>query len=395
MKTPFTSLSNLHIAIVHEWFDIYRGSERVVEQMLNVFPQADLFALVDFMPSDKREFMQGKTVTTSFLQRLPFARGHFRSMLPLMPIAIEQFDLSPYDLILSSSHAVAKGVLVGPDQLHISYIHSPMRYAWDMQGEYLQDHNLRKGIKSWLARGILHYMRLWDTRSVQGVDHLIANSHFVARRIEKVYRREAKVIYPPVDVDRFEVQAPKEDFYLAASRLEPYKQMDLIVQAFAGMPDKRLVVIGDGSEYKRLKNLAPRNVEILGYQDDNSLKEHLARAKAFLFAAIEDFGILPVEAQACGTPVIAYGRGGVTETVRTEPSPQPTGMFFYERTPEEVRAAVLAFEECQNLFSPDACRKNALHFSVERFQSEYAAYVKESSEIFLDQNHRNGYFRRG
>jgi glycosyltransferase involved in cell wall biosynthesis len=372
------------IAIVHEWFDIYRGSERVVEQLIQLFPHADFFSLVDFLPADQRGLLQGKLVQTSFLQHLPFARGHFRSFLPLMPLAIEQFDLSGYDLVLSSSHAVAKGVLTGPDQLHISYIHSPIRYAWDMQAEYLRENHLTKGVKGRLAQLFLHYIRLWDAQSIDRVDRVIANSNFIARRIQKVYRRDATVIYPPVDVERFQLREKKEDFYLAASRLTPYKKIDRIIQAFSGFPGHKLVVIGDGSELSELRKMASPNVEVLGYQTDDVLRDYLSRAKAFIFAAQEDFGILPVEAQACGTPVIAYGRGGAVETIRGLDTVEPTGLFFQEQTPEAICEAVRHFEQEQSRIIPLACRKNASRFSPERFCSEYTALVSEAWETFSE-----------
>ncbi|MFN5864370.1 MAG: glycosyltransferase, partial [Pseudanabaena sp.] len=237
-----SKLESLRIAIIHEWFVNYSGSERVVEQILNLFPHADLFALVDFLEDSHRGYIHNKQVTTTFIQNLPFAKNKFRQYLPLMPLAIEQLDLSEYDLIISSSHAVAKGVLTSPHQLHISYVHSPIRYAWDLQHQYLQESNLEKGIKSWLARWILHQIRIWDTRTANGVDHFIANSQFIARRIQKVYRRDAQVIYPPVDFDNYTLCEQKQDFYLTASRLVPYKRVDLIVEAFSQMRDRQLIV---------------------------------------------------------------------------------------------------------------------------------------------------------
>lgn len=226
-----------------------------------------------------------------------------------MPLAIEQLDVSKHDIILSSSHAVAKGILTGPDQLHISYVHSPIRYAWDLQHQYLREAGLSKGLKATLARWLLHKIRIWDCRTANGVDHFIANSQFIARRIKKVYGRKADVIYPAVDVERFALQTNKQDYYMTASRMVPYKRMDLIVEAFSHMPTKRLVVIGDGPEMNKIKSKATNNIEILGYQPNDVMQKYMSEAKAFVFAAEEDFGITPVEAQACGTPVIAYGKG--------------------------------------------------------------------------------------
>lgn len=233
-----------------------------------------------------------------------------------MPLAIEQLDVSKYDLVISSSHAVAKGVITGPDQLHISYVHSPIRYAWDLQHQYLRESGLDKGIKGTLARYILYKIRNWDYRTANGVDSFVSNSDFIARRIHKVYRRKATTIYPPVDVSAFNYQGDKEDFYLTASRMVPYKKIDVIVQAFNKMPDKKLVVIGNGPDFNKIKSIAGSNVKILGYQPFEVLKDHMQRVKGFVFAAEEDFGITPVEAQACGTPVIAFGKGGSLKSIR-------------------------------------------------------------------------------
>lgn len=357
----------MKVAVVHEWLDTYAGSERVLEQMLKAYPSADLFTVVDFLKDDERGFVLGKRARTTFIQRLPGARKHFRSYLPLMPLAVEQLDLSGYDLVLSSSHAVAKGVITGPDQVHVSYVHSPIRYAWDMQHQYLNESGLARGFKGAVARLVLHYMRLWDLRTANGVDAFIANSAFIARRIRKVYRREAQVIFPPVDLDRFQLHEHKEDFYLAASRMVPYKKMPLIAEAFAKMPGKRLVMIGDGPEIDRVRAVAGPNVSVLGYQGTEVLADHMRRARAFVFAAEEDFGIMPVEVQACGTPVIAFGRGGATETVLTE-GPHRTGLFFGEQTVAALVDAVTRFES-QAPCSPADCRANAERFSVAAFHA--------------------------
>lgn len=365
-------------AIIHEWFVTYAGSERVVEQMLQLYPEADLFSIVDFLPAKERAFIMNKPVQTSFIQKLPFTHKKYRQYLPLMPLAVEQFDLSSYDLILSSSHAVAKGVLTGPDQLHISYVHTPIRYAWDLQHQYLRESGLDKGIKGWIAKKMLHDLRQWDLRTANGVDAFIANSKFIARRIWKVYRREAAVIYPPVDIDAFELCEEKEDFYLTASRMVPYKKIDLIVEAFSAMPDKKLVVIGDGPDFKKIHSKAGNNIQFLGYQTSSVLKDYMQRAKAFVFAAEEDFGIMPVEAQACGTPVIAFGKGGVLETVIGPKSElAPTGVFFDEQNISSLIQAVKFFENEKENFSPKVCRQNSLRFSSERFRKEISIYVNE------------------
>lgn len=365
----------MKIAIVHEWLVNIAGSEKVVAELLKIWPDADLFAVVDFLSPKEREKIAGKVATTTFIQRLPGAKKRYQTYLPLMPIAIEQLDLSAYDLIVSSSHAVAKGVLTGPDQIHVSYVHSPIRYAWDFQHQYLREAGMVKGLKSSLARIILHYMRLWDQRSAPGVDFFVANSGFIGRRILKAYRRPSTVIYPPVDTHEFHLHEQKEEFYLTASRMVPYKKIPLIVEAFAGMPDKRLVVIGDGPEFDKAKAVAGPNVTLMGYQSFEVLRSHMQRAKAFVFAAEEDFGIAPVEAQACGTPVIAYGKGGALETVKGLDSDRPSGVFYREQSTAAIRAAVEQFESQAHRFTPAACRENAETFSAERFRTQFKAFV--------------------
>lgn len=372
----------MKIAIVADWLTTYAGSERVLEQMIACFPLADVFAVVDFVPPAERSFLQGKRVQTTFIQKLPLARKYARHYLSLMPLAIEQLDLSAYDLILSSSHAVAKGVIVGPDQLHICMCYSPIRYAWDLQHQYLRESGIDMGIKGWIAKYMLHKMRLWDLRTANGVDVFIAISDFIARRIHRVYRRSSTVIYPPVDVDAFTLNIAKEEFYLAASRLVPYKRMDLIVEAFAQMPDKKLVLIGDGPDMEKIRAKARPNVKIMGYQPFNVLRDHMQRARAFVFAAEEDFGIAPVEAQACGTPVIAYGKGGALETVRGlgMVDANPTGLFFAEQTPAAIAAAVVTFEQQLGAFDPNIIRRHAERFSTEHFKEAYSSFVLNALE---------------
>ena len=367
-------LSALKVALVHEWFVDYSGSERVVEQMLNIFPQADLFAQVEHLPENLRWFIKDKQVRTSFIQRLPRSRTQYRNYLPLMPLAVEQFDLSEYDLVLSSNHAVAKGVITGPDQLHICMCYSPIRYAWDLTHQYLRESGLDRGIKGWLVKYILHRIRMWDHRTSHGVDEFISISEFISKRIKKVYGRQSTVIYPPVDTDAFALHAHKEEYYFTASRMVPYKHIDMIVEAFTGMPDKTLVVIGDGPEFGKIKAKAGSNVTLMGYQPFDVLKDHMQRAKAFVFAAEEDFGIIPVEAQACGTPVIAYGKGGVLETVIEN----ETGMFFDRQDPDAIVEAVRNFESGNVRFEHETVRNNALRFSKDRFQSEFKDFVQRA-----------------
>lgn len=378
----------MKIAIIADWLTTYAGSERVLEQMIACYPQADVFAVVDFVPEESRGFLQGKQPVTTFIQKLPGAKRFARHYLPLMPLAVEQLDLSGYDLILSSSHAVAKGVIVGPDQLHISYVHSPIRYAWDLQHQYLKESGLDKRSIGWLARWFLHKIRLWDVRTQFGVDEFLANSRFIARRIHRVYGRDATVIYPPVDVDAFSLSESKDDFYLTASRMVPYKRMDLIVEAFAAMPDKTLVVIGDGPDFEKIRAKAMPNVRFMGYQPFSVLRDHMQRAKAFVFAAEEDFGITPVEAQACGTPVIAFGKGGVLETVRglDVVDYEPTGVFFDEQSVASIVKAVQCFESNQAQFIPATIRQHAEQFSVPHFRERYTRFVVKAWDCWRSAN---------
>jgi glycosyltransferase involved in cell wall biosynthesis len=369
----------MKIAIVCDWLVTYAGSERFLGEMIHCFPQADIFAVVDFLPPGERHFLQDKPVKTTFIQKLPFAKKHYRAYLPLMPLAIEQVDVSAYDLIISSSHAVSKGVITGPDQVHISYIHSPMRYAWDLQHQYLKESGLTKGLKAFFAKYFLHKLRVWDQRTANGVDHFVANSKFIARRIWKTYRREANVIYPPLNHKIFTPGGAKEDFYLAASRLVPYKKMDLIVDSFAAMPDKKLVVIGDGPDFAKVKAKAAKNVTILGFQPDTEMVKYMQRAQALIFAAEEDFGLVPIEAQACGTPVIAYGKGGALETVRGLDQSEPTGLFFKDQSVQSICEAVSDFETQREQFTAENCVKNAAKFSPAQFREKFKQYVKDHS----------------
>ncbi|EJR0356128.1 Putative Glycosyltransferase [Klebsiella variicola] len=370
------------IALTADWLVSYAGAERVIKELIDLYPNLDLFSVVDFLSDESRVHFQGKRATTTFIQHLPKAEASYQKYLPLMPLAIEQLDVSAYDIVLSSSHAVAKGVLTGPDQMHISYVHSPIRYAWDLQHQYLREANLNKGLKGIIAKYLLHKIRLWDYRTSNGVNHFIANSHFIARRINKVYGRNADVIYPPVDVHRFTLNENKEDYYVTASRLVPYKRIDLIVDAFSAMPNKKLIVIGDGSEMSKIKKKASPNVEILGFQPNEIMRDYMKNAKAFVFAAEEDFGITPVEAQACGTPVIAFGKGGSLETVRPYGVNKPTGVFFGEQSVLSLIEAINLFESVFDKITPENCRENALRFSTDIFKDTFSKYIDEKWSEF-------------
>lgn len=365
----------MKIAIVHDWLVTYAGAERVLEQLIRLYPEADIFSVCDFIAPADRGFLQNKQVTTTFIQKLPFAKKIYRNYLPLMPLAIEQLDLSSYNLIISSSHAVAKGVLTGPDQYHICICYSPIRYAWDLQHQYLNSTGMQSGLKSWIIRYLLHRFRQWDLGTANGVDEFIAISDFIKRRICKVYRRSSKVIYPPVDVDNFEVFVEKSDFYLAASRMVPYKMMPMIVEAFSAMPDKKLIVIGDGPDLEKCKKLAGFNVIILGWKPNDVLRDYMQKAKAFVFAAEEDFGITPIEAQACGTPVIAYGKGALLETIVDINSKTPTGVLYFKQTSQSLQDAVTRFESKIRDITAKNCRRNAERFSRKIFTEKLSSLV--------------------
>jgi glycosyltransferase involved in cell wall biosynthesis len=370
------SLAEARVAIVHEWPVRYVGSEQVVAAMLEVVPQADLYALVHDPEGLRGTPLARVPVRTSFIQRLPGASKRYQSYLPLMPLAVEQFDLRGYDVVISSSHAVAKGVLTRADQLHVSYVYTPLRYAWDLYQDYLAGSGITRGVKSWAVRAVLHYVRLWDAAAANRVDAYLTLSDYVARRIWRAYRRPARVIYPPVNVERYRPDLPREGFFVAVSRLVPYKRMGLIVEAFTRM-GKPLVVIGEGSELGEVRRMAGPNVKLLGYQPDTVVADYLQRAKAFIFAAEEDFGIAPVEAQAAGCPVIAYGKGGARETIVGWPAREATGVFFDAQTPEALEMAVKLFEAHKDEFEPEACRRNAERFGQGRFQHEFRATVEE------------------
>jgi glycosyltransferase involved in cell wall biosynthesis len=371
---------SIKTAVVHEWLSIIAGSERVVEQILTLYPDADIFTLVDFFNEHERKIILGKRPQTSFIQNLPFSRRSFRKYLPLMPLAVEQFDVSSYDVVISSHHAVAKGVLTHQNQLHICYCHSPMRYAWDFYHDYLRSAGLQHGLKGWFAKFALHYLRMWDVASVNRVDTFIANSHYIANRIKHLYNRNSEVIYPPVNTQYFTLQSQKDSFYLTAGRFVPYKKISLIVEAFSKMPDKKLVVIGNGDEMASIKSRASRNIEFLDFQPLESLKKYMQSAKAFIYAAEEDFGISIVEAQSCGTPVVAFGKGGASETVIDN----KTGVLFYEQNVESLINAVNKLSTLDTLSSPESIRQHAEMFSNVIFQRKIKNFIDKQYEEFKD-----------
>lgn len=368
----------MRYALVHEWLTpkAKGGSELVVKEILR-YVDADVYALIDFESVNPDSYLYQRQIGTTFLQHFPYASNGVQKYLPLLPIAIEQLNLSDYDIILSSAHAVAKGVLTAPEQLHICYCHTPMRYAWDLTFDYLAESPLGQPPLGILTRYLLHRLRQWDVISANRVDYFIANSKHTARRIWRCYRRPAKVIYPPVNLSRFKFEADKADFFVTVSRLVSYKKIGLIVEAFnqLGLP---LVVIGEGPELSQIRAIAKANVKILGAQPNEVVEKYMAQARAFIYTACEDFGIALVEAQACGTPVIAYGEGGATETVidiANNPE-QATGLLFDAQTSASLSDAVKTFIELEQQFNPENCLLQAQKFSAEIFKKCYTEFLE-------------------
>ncbi len=363
----------MKIAIVHDWLVTDAGAEKVLKAILELYPEADIFSLVDFLnDDDRREILGKRVVHTSFIQNLPFAKKHFRNYLPFFPSAIQSFDLKEYDLLISSSWAVAKGIKKSKSQLHISYCYTPIRYAWDLYEEYTSK---LKQPKKFLVQLSLKSIRKFDLKTVDSVDCFIADSKFVADRIKKTYNRESIVIYPPVDVDNFTLCETKENFYVTASRLVPYKKTKLIVEAFNKMPDKELIVIGDGEEYEKIKKIKKDNIKLLGYQDKKTLINYMQKAKAFVYAAVEDFGIVPIEAHACGTPVIALGIGGTAETVKDKIN----GIHFQKQTKDEIIKTVKEFEILE--FNHAQISKDTASYSTSRFKKEIKEFIESKLEL--------------
>jgi glycosyltransferase involved in cell wall biosynthesis len=367
----------LRIALVHDWLTTYAGADKVLAEIAAIYPDADIFTLVEHLSPEDRLRFKAKEIHTSFLQSLPFSRLLYRHLIPLMPLAMEQHDLSSYDVIISNSHAVAKGVITGPDQLHICYCYTPIRYAWDFQHQYLVESHLTRGVSSLIVRYVLHRLRIWDTRTSNGVDHFVACSQYIARRIWKAYRRDSAVIYPFVSIEDFVIsQDDREQYYMTSSRLVPYKKIQLIVEAFAAIPDRTLIVIGAGPLLKRIRSMATSNVIVLGYQPYAQLLRHLQRARAFIFASEEDFGIAPLEALACGTPVLAYGRGGGGETIIDG----VTGLHFWSQTTAAIVDVIGRFELEPAKFDPQNLRAHAKKFSAEIFKKNFADFVNSKIE---------------
>jgi glycosyltransferase involved in cell wall biosynthesis len=390
-------VGSLKVAIVHEWLVTLGGSELVLRELLKLFPGAHVFSLIDKMPASDRAFLgvERTRTTTSFLDRIPGVDRRYRALLPLFPLAIRSLDVRGYDLVISNSHAVAKGVRTTGDQLHLCYCLSPMRYAWDLREQYLKASGVDHGTKGLLARAVLGGLRRWDAANSDGVHAFIAISEYIEARINRAYGRSATVIYPPVDTEFFTpspagpTQWHADQYYLTASRFVRYKRIDLIASAFRQLPHRRLVVVGDGPDVNKVRAASGPNVTLAGRVDRERLRSLLRGATAFLFAADEDFGIAPVEAQACGTPVIAYRRGGVRETVRGVETTEPTGVYFDEQSGAAIADAIRRFEALEGRISSFACRRNAERFGERRFRSEMTAFVDREWRAFTRSGKRS------
>ncbi len=364
----------MKIAIVHDWLVTNAGAEKVLKSLLEVYPSSDIFSLVDFLNArDRKEILNNKNVKTSFIQKLPFSKKHFRNYLPFFPKAIESFDLSSYDLIISSSWAVAKGVKTHKKQVHICYCYTPIRYAWDLFDEYTQNLSF---FKKSLVIPTLKYIRKWDIKTLDRVNYFISDSNFVKNRINRIYKKNAKTIYPPVDTSSFTLNENKENFYLTASRLVPYKKTKLIVESFNKMPEKKLVVIGAGEEYEEIRKIAKENITLLGYKEKEVLISYMQRAKAFIYAAIEDFGIVPIEAMSCGTPIIALNKGGTAETVKDK----ITGLHFNNQSTADIIDAIKKFENMN--FDYKAISKSVQFYNDSRFKLEIKTFINTKIKDF-------------
>src|SRR5262245_3704473 len=373
-RSPATAagVSNARIALVHDWCPAFRGGERVLAELCRMFSAVDVFTLFDFLsPELKAQFFPGVSFHTSIANRLPLVHRYYRALFSICPFLIEQFDVTSYDAVVSSSAAFARGILTRPDQPHVCYVHTPVRYAWDEQFSYLAQARLGNGPKGLLFRYLLHRLRTWDARTAHGPDIMLANSNYVRLRIKRVYGREASVVYPPVSTSDLQYEAHKDDYYIATSSLAPNKRVDLVIKAFRDMPARRLVLVGERHRSKELRALAGANVTFTGYLPRREYVRTLAEARAMVFAGCEDFGITLAEAQACGTPLIAFGRGGALDIVQAlGASREPTGILFKHQSVEAIKGAVEQFETQRQGINPSACRHNADRFSVTRFERE-------------------------
>ncbi len=365
----------MKVALVHDWLPVFSGAEQVLSAIIQSTGPIDLYTLFNFLDDGDLEKIGAKEIFTSYLDRLPFRENYYRYTFPFCPAAIENFDLADYDLVLSSSAAFAKGVIVHPHQRHIAYVHTAVRYAWDQTFEYMRRTAMSRLPFGPILRQSLHKLRIWDFRSAQGADVLLANSSVVQRRIEQIYGRRSYVLHPPVDVVSFPMQSEKDDYYVCASRLVPYKRFDLVVDAFKDMPNRKLIVCGDGPELNRLKERAGPNVTFAGHLPRADLIRTISHARAFIFPAYEDFGIVMAEALSSGTPVIAFQRGGAQDIVVPHGERDATGVLFPTQTAKAIIDAVDTFESDRSAFSPEACHTRANLFASHNFNRKLDQFI--------------------
>lgn len=372
------------VALVHDQLYTVGGAEKVLQSLCEIFPEADVFALFSTLSdAETQEIMGSRVPTTTFLQSFPAVKKLRKIYFAIMPLAIEQLDLKDYDIIVSSSYMVAKGVIPSPDQSHIAYVHSPMRYAWDHQADYLKQMTGTLGLRKLFARLLLHYMRNWDVNSANRADVLVANSKFVARRMTKAYRRPCDVIYPPVELASFppNYESRPTNKFVTLSRIVEGKRVDLLVEAFRKLPDLELEIIGDGALLNKIASTAPDNVTFLGRLPTPEVAERIQKASGFIYAAEEDFGIAAVEAQACGTPVVAFARGGTCETViplDKDSDNEATGILFPEQTADAIAQAVIQLKHHRHRFKAEACRANAERFERKVFMQSIITLVENT-----------------
>lgn len=381
----------MKVALVHDWLTGMRGGEKVLEVFCELFPDAHLYTLLHNKGS-LSDTIERMDIRTSFIQKIPLLKKRYRHLLPILPLAIERFDLMGYDLVLSSSHCVAKGVKTGADTLHICYCFTPMRYIWDLYNLYFnkESANMITRIASSL---VLDYLRKWDLGSSKRVDRFVAISKYISERIKKNYGRESDLIYPPVDCSYFKPGSSSGMYYLMVSPLAPNKRVDLAIEAFNKIGFS-LIIIGSGQEEGKLKKMAGKKIKLMGWQSDEIVREHYVNCKALIFPGVEDFGIVPLEAQACGKPVIAFGEGGALETIvpfdsdnlnvksESEQSSRATGLFFYEQTPESLAQAVVRFDAIKDLFNRQVIRKNAESFDRTIFKNKIRLYIEQKYDEF-------------
>jgi glycosyltransferase involved in cell wall biosynthesis len=377
---PQTSSSK--VAVVHDWFPSFRGGERVVAEISQMY-RSRIFTIFDFLDEcTKKDHFPSIEFEASIANNLPLVKHYYRALFFACPFLIEQLDVTNYDFVISSSAAYARGVITRPDQPHVCYVHSPARYAWDEQFAYLQSAGLGYGPKGLLFRYFLHKLRTWDIRTAHNPDLMIANSTYVKKRIRRIYGRDATIVYPPVTISEFPFVQQKDDYYVTASFLAPYKRTDLVIEAFNEMPNKRLIVVGGGQQSRKLRDLAGPNVSFTGFLPRAAYVKAIAEAQALVFAGCEDFGIALAEAQVAGTPIIAFYRGGASDIVQPlDSAERPTGVLFAQQTAEAIKQAVAHFEDRKHLISPSACHMNALRFSPDRFRYEFAAAVCKVVEM--------------